>query len=128
MQQPFSARRLAENEVYFRERNRAIEEQYKQIKEIAKEDGQESLIHDDDLVLQFFCECSDEDCRKRIPLRRSQYDQLHKNNNVFVVVCGHEIPEYEFVIERGEDYCIIRKKNEPPLSASKLNPSPVSNT
>jgi hypothetical protein len=127
MDKPISPRRLAENEVLFRQKNRAIEKGFKNIKELAKADNQDGFIDDKDLRLQFFCECSDENCHKRIPLTRRQYDSIHKADDRFVVICGHEIPEVEHIIEKTDSYCIVQKKTKPPKASSKLNTTPISN-
>jgi hypothetical protein len=128
MEKPLSPRRLAENEVFFRQQNRAIERGFAKLNKLAKEENHVELINDDDMLLQFYCECSNEICRQRISLRRSQYDQVHKADDKFVVICGHEIPDVEQIIMKTDDYCVIQKKMEPPKSSRRLNPSPISST
>lgn len=122
-----SLRRLVENEVYFRQMNRNIEKQFSHLKKLASEHGQSDMIDDDDMMLQFFCECSDEACRSRISLRRSQYDKIHKADDTFVIVRGHEVPEVERVLRKTADYYVVVKKIEPPKASSGLNSTPVAN-
>lgn len=127
MGNPISPRRLVENEVFFRQKNRSIEEQFKKVKKFAIDRGQFELVNDDDIELQFFCECSDENCKLRITLQRSEYDNIHKANDMFVVISGHELPGIERIIEKADGYSIVQKKLDPPQSVSGLNPTPIAN-
>jgi hypothetical protein len=127
MDKPISPRRLAENEAFFRQKNQDIEKNFDLIKELAKAENQTHIVNDDDLVLRFFCECSDENCRERIPLHRSRYDGIHKANDLFVVVSGHEYTPIEKIVEKTDEYCVVRKKIQPPVRAAKLNPTPINN-
>ena len=128
MSTPLSRRRLAENEAYFRQKNRAIEQEFDKLRDMAAEDGQAALLQDDDMQLHFFCECSDEKCRSRILLKRSQYDKIHKANDEFVIIDGHEVTEVEKVIKKTANYCIVKKNIDPPASPAKLNPTSLNNT
>lgn len=114
--------------MYFRQQNREIEQKFRDIKALAKADGQAGLIDDEDMLLQFFCECSDANCRKRIPLKRSQYDAVHKADDTFVILCGHEVPGLEQVIEQNGHYCVVRKKVQLPARSGTLNPTPRINS
>lgn len=128
MSNTLSPRRLAENEVFFRQKNRAVEHGLETTKRLATEAHESMFIGDEDMQLHFYCECSDENCQERIPLKRSQYDAIHKANDRFVIVCGHEVPGIEKIVEKTDDYCVVQKTIEPPKRVSGLKPTPISNT
>jgi hypothetical protein len=112
--------RMAQNEVVFRQHNESIQEGFEEIKRLAKEDEQENLIADDDSPLLFYCECSNEDCRERLKLRPSRYNEFHTQHNRFVVLRGHENPEVEKVVRKEDDVSVVEKFIEPPASATTL--------
>lgn len=128
MTDSISERRMVENEVFFRQRNKTILKGRRALKVMAKEDGQDDLLDSDDEPLHFFCECSDENCRKRIQVRPSKYDQIHSRKRRFVIACGHEVPDIEKIVERSPEFCVAEKFLLPPASAAKLNPTPADNT
>lgn len=128
MSQSLSERRMAENEMVFREYNERIKKGFDELKSIAKEEGQEKYMGGDDTPLLFFCECSDESCRKRVELKPSRYDKIHKHRNYFVVVRGHDVKSIERVIEENAEYCIVEKLIDLPDSAETLNKTDLGNT
>jgi hypothetical protein len=125
--EPQAHRRLAENEVIFRQHNRSIKEGLESIRAMAQEEGQQLLITESDTPLHFYCECSNEKCTKRIIIPPSEYNALHKVNNQFIVVPGHEVADIERVVESHGPYNVIQKYFEPPQQADRLNPSGVEN-
>jgi hypothetical protein len=91
-------RRLVENQAVFRGYNERIKRNLDKITEEAISSGQEYLIKSDDLPLYFLCECSDENCRKRVHLKPSMYQRIHRKRNRFVIVSGHEADEVERLV------------------------------
>jgi hypothetical protein len=120
-------RQQIENEVVFRQYNERVQEQYEEIKAVAKQDKQEEFIPDDTPLL-FYCECSDENCRKRILLKPTVYTKLHKQRNRFVLITGHETSAIERVVKKDADYSVVEKFITPPKTASGLNQTDVDNT
>jgi hypothetical protein len=118
---------MAENEVVFRQYNESIQRGLDDLETVAAEDGQETHIDAGDMPLHFYCECSDENCKQRVILRPSDYNEIHKRRDCFVLVCGHEMPEVERVIRKGDGYCVTQKYLPPPKSADQLRPTPTSN-
>ena len=116
-----SERRLAENEVFFRGPNQQIVEGLLDLQKKAKAEGYSDLLVDEDYPIQFYCECSDEKCRKRIELTSKQYSDLHQNSSQFMVLPGHNIPELERVMQSTDRYMIVEKAMTPPKMAAKLN-------
>lgn len=128
MSETLSERRMGENEVVFREHNERASKSFDELKKIAKEEGQEKYIVEDDTPLLFYCECADEDCRKRVKLKPSRYNEIHKQRDRFVVICGHEAERIERVIGKETGFCIIEKFIKPPESATNLNKTEVDNS
>lgn len=122
-----SKRRMVENEVFFRSYNEKIQKGLDELEKMAKEDNQEFFVNKDDCPLEFFCECSDENCRKRIRIQPSRYNEIHKKRDHFVIVIGHEVQSIEAVISNEEGFCIVKKTVHPPEKSEKLNKTNVNN-
>lgn len=118
---------MAENEVVFRRRNEHIQERFEELKKIAVEDGQEQFVRDIDVPLQFFCECSDENCRQRIPVKPDVYNELHAYRDRFIVVPGHETKQIERIIRTEPEYYVVEKFQMPSGSADTLLPTELDN-
>ncbi|CAN5629477.1 hypothetical protein BH23PAT1_BH23PAT1_4460 [soil metagenome] len=103
-----SERRLAENEVIFREANKSALEFVKE------------LDYPKDAELRFFCECARADCRERIVMAAREYNDLHQNDRQFVIRPGHNFPEIEKVIKEENGRNVVEKHIDPP-SPDKLN-------
>ena len=97
-----SERRLVENEVIFRRAN-------EDAKDFVKDVGAANHV-----LVPFFCECSDPDCKGRIEMPVADYERIHQSNRQFVVLTGHEVPEIERVVQRSERYNIVEKTTSMP--------------
>jgi hypothetical protein len=97
----FSERRLKENEVIFQQANKGVAEF------ITEETAGDPFI-------KFYCECSNIDCRDRIPLRASEYHKLHKDQRHFIALAGHEMPQIEAIVERHSVFNVVRKFGDIP--------------
>jgi len=120
-------RKMAENEVIFRNHNEAMQAGMKQLVALANEENQTDIVRDIDNELYFYCECSDEKCKERILLRPSEYDKLHKTQKNFVIVIGHEVPSIERVIKKTPTYEVVEKYVTPPQSSGGLNRTTLHN-
>lgn len=83
--------RIVQTEVFFRSIN----------EEIAQLDGTTTML--------YLCECGNRACNEGIPLPPGALTRLHSSPRHFVVLNGHEIPDVETVVERTDDYLIVRK-------------------
>ncbi|HEX8227046.1 MAG TPA: hypothetical protein VF572_04225 [Candidatus Saccharimonadales bacterium] len=128
MSEEASKRRMVENEAVFREYNERVRKSYDDAMKLARETGQEYLLRDDDTALHFYCECSDENCRKRIQMAPSLYKKIHVNRRHFVLLCGHETELIERIIRTEDDYCVVEKYHKPPEKARSLSPTGVNNS
>jgi hypothetical protein len=89
-------RRIGENEVVFREVNERLRELGEGF----------SLVTDQ---AEFVCECRDASCVQRIAMPLAEYERVRSKPTWFVVVRGHEMPEYEQVVSENETYAIVEK-------------------
>lgn len=115
MTRELSERRLAENEVLFRQQN-------EQIAQFVKEQGDE--LGTAMPKLHFYCECSFEKCQKRLIFTAERFGKLHRNKSQFVVIPGHMYPEYERVVKHTSKYDVVEKFSEPPEKATALHKVP----
>lgn len=118
-----SARKLAENQVHFREPNEKISEGFSDLKAIAEEEDQTGMLPEFDASILFYCECSDEKCKKRIKLKLSKYEELHQNRCQFILLPGHNVPEIERIVQSEDDYIVVEKYFTPPKAKGKPNPT-----
>ncbi|MFI5212834.1 MAG: hypothetical protein ACHQTE_02640 [Candidatus Saccharimonadales bacterium] len=119
--------RMIENEAVFRRYNESVQKGLDSLQRIAKEDGQERQVVQEDVPLHFYCECSDENCRKRIWLPPSRYNTIHKKRNRFIVLNGHEVTSIERVVEREAVFSIVEKSVQPSESVTTLQHTEVDN-
>jgi hypothetical protein len=68
------------------------------------------------------CECAREDCVEPIAIDASQYEAVRLRGERFVVCDGHEDPEFERVIERGDGFAVVEKTGESARIARELDP------
>ena len=97
-------RRLAKNEVLFRNLNDQVERI--QAERIARSEGPDEHEYD------FMCECSNIDCDLRLRLSLAAYEAARADPTVFIVAPGHELPEIETIVSRLPAYQLVRKHGE----------------
>jgi hypothetical protein len=112
--------RQAENEVIFRQANEKVNNDFDAIRKSAHLEGDMDLVHDTDMSLFFYCECSDENCKQRINLKQSQYKKLHKSSSQFIVLPGHNDPTIERTLKKTKNYLVVEKYITPPQKVSQL--------
>lgn len=89
-------KRIGQNEVVFREVNerlRELGESFSLVSELA----------------EFVCECANTACTDRVQMPLSEYERIRSDPKWFLVVTGHEEPDYERVITENEFYAIVEK-------------------
>jgi hypothetical protein len=86
------AYRVAENENVFRRVNERLEE-------LAADEG----------PMRFICECAEIGCREPVTLTVAEYERVRSAPNRFVLRDGHERPDVERVVGRGEGYVVVEK-------------------
>ena len=100
-------RRIGVNEAIFREANERIQDLNKTFATLT-----------DRLVL--VCECGDAQCVEKISLSPEAYEELRSEPTQFAVVPGHEIPDVEEVVARGQGYDVVRKVDGIPRHVAEV--------
>ena len=93
------AERLAKNEALFRDVN-------ERVRHVSRDEwhlGEHGT---------FLCECVDPDCLERVTVELAVYERTRDAPDRFLLKPGHERPDLEFVIDSGETYVIVEKREE----------------
>lgn len=128
MDMPITERRQIENEMIFRRVNEKVGDGLEALDAMHIEDGNTALLHDEDIVLQFKCECSDEDCSARIPIPLSVYNKIHENRDSFIIKLKHQVNAIEKVILTEADYSVVEKNNSTAEPGDQLNTTTIDNS
>jgi|SRR5207302_8062991 len=86
--------RAAQNQMMFRQVN-------DRIKELSETVGGSRP------ELDFSCECADGTCAEKIRMSFQQFVAIESDENQFIVLRGHEVPEVEDVIGEREGFLIV---------------------
>lgn len=123
-----SERRQVENEMIFRRRNEKVGDDLSALDAMHIDDGNGRLVHDEDLVLQFMCECSDENCVTRIPMLLSEYQEIHTDRDTFIVLPNHQVEAIEKVHKETAHYSVVKKNVTVAEPSGPLNDTPIDNS
>jgi hypothetical protein len=94
------ARRIGMNEGLFR----AVNEQVEQVN--ARFGRVEHLT--------VICECADGECTERIEMPTAEYEHVRANPLRFIIVAGHQMRDVEVVVESGDGYAVVEKRDGVP--------------
>jgi len=125
---PLTERRQIENEMIFRRANESVGDKLDELDASHIEDNNPELIRNDDLVLHFKCECSDEDCDARIPIKLSVYQKIHENRDAFIIKLKHQVKEIEKIIISEDTYSVVEKNNSIAEPKKGLNKTSIDNS
>ena len=117
-----------ENEMIFRRNNEKVGSDLDLLDAMHREDGNHDLVRDEDLELQFKCECSDENCEDRISLGLDDYAKIHVDRDSFVVKPNHQVIPIEEVIHEEPTYSVVKKYNSMPEPNDTLNITTIDNS
>jgi hypothetical protein len=101
-------RRLARNEVLFRDTNEAIER------------GQ--WTQDLEKPMRFRCECSRLDCGEAVEITLREYEEVRRFPRRFVLALGHNTPEIETIVGRGPEHLVVEKQDTAGAIAAAADP------
>jgi hypothetical protein len=101
-------RRVAENEVLFR-----------QVNEHVVAGGRRPAEN-----FEIICECADTGCMDHVRVTTESYERARSQPTDFLLKPGHAEPEFETVIESHEDFVLVRKTGDAAALAEKLDPRP----
>lgn len=121
-------RRQIENEMIFRRMNEKVGDDLESLDAMHIEDNNLHLIWDDTILLNFKCECSDENCDQRIPIKLSAYKKIHENRDAFIVKLKHHVEAIEKVILSEENYNVVQKNKSTAEPGDTLNSTSINNT
>jgi hypothetical protein len=60
-------------------------------------------------LIPFLCECADTDCRGRISMDASDYEGIHIDRDLYIVLRDHPRVDGENVVGREDGYYIVSK-------------------
>ena len=67
---------------------------------------------DPEYPFEFQCECGNpEGCDSRVVMTRAAYERVRSQADRFAVAPGHQTNEIEHVVEEGESYVIVDKRD-----------------
>lgn len=95
---------------------------------MAESKEHEYLLPDLDKPINFYCECSDETCTKRIKLTPSLYTQRHQNSSQFIICLGHNVPKVERMVKTEENFAVVEKFMTPPDGSDTLHATNIDNS
>ncbi|CAN5166003.1 hypothetical protein BH09PAT3_BH09PAT3_1750 [soil metagenome] len=123
-------RHQIENEMLFRRMNEKVGDDLGALDASYIEDNEIYLIRDDDVLINFKCECSDENCSVRIPLKLSEYQSVHVDRNTFIVMPDHQVDPIEKVITANPKFNVVMKNNSTPdpIAGKILNDTTIDNS
>lgn len=100
------ADRVAWNESAFREVNERMRELAVELERTA----------------EFVCECASVSCAEHLAVPVEEYDRARRNGKRFVVVAGHEQPDFEQVVEMRGGWVVVEKTGRAGTIASLHDP------
>ena len=89
-------KRIGKNEVLFREVNERLRELGEGFSLVAEE-------------AEFVCECGNSACMERVQMTLASYEDVRSDPKLFFVVKGHELAEYEKVVDDRSAYLVVEK-------------------
>ena len=92
------ADRVARNEAAVRATNETLE---RGISGIPLEAGE---------LVAFVCECGNTGCRQLVKVGLDLYERVRRDSRHFLILPGHEMGDAEDVIELGDAYAVVRKR------------------
>ena len=89
------SRRVGENEALFR----SVNEQVHDLNRSFLVEGR----------LRIVCECGEQSCMDQIELSPAEYEAVREDSSLFAVKPGHDDPFVETVVDRRDEYWVVRK-------------------
>jgi hypothetical protein len=101
-------RRVAQNEVLFRDTNEAI--------------ARGQWPGEPNKIVRFRCECSQLDCGEAVELSLARYERVRAFPRRFLLAPGHDRPEIETVVSRTDGCVIVEKQDAAGELAAATDP------
>ena len=103
--------RVARNESSFRTLNEQLKEG---LGDLRAQSGPETI--------GFVCECGDGDCGQLVQVSPQKYEEVRADACLFVIAAGHELTEFEDVVDHDGGVTVVRKRDEAADIAEKTDP------
>ena len=107
------AARIASNEVRFREINETLASGLRRLPTRPESPS-------------FICECGNRDCSEMVSVSLDEYASVRADARHFLLVPGHELPEFERVIGDDVRYAVVEKFEETVPIVEATDPRPPS--
>jgi hypothetical protein len=72
--------------------------------------------------MEFLCECADIGCIETIKMSVAEYERVRSSPTRFPIVVGHDVPEFENVLEVSDGYVVVQKRGAAAEEAARLDP------
>jgi hypothetical protein len=104
------AKRLAANEVAFRDANERVREVAEGFRDVTDRFG-------------FICECGRVECLDQVEMTLAEYEAVRSEPTHFVLIRGHDDPSIERVVAETDRYAVVAKRpGEPARLAIEEDP------
>jgi hypothetical protein len=90
------AERVGKNEALFRHVNERIEDVNRAFAPLTER-------------IDIVCECGAAGCAERVELSVPDYERVRSDPRRFILLDGHETPDVERVVERGDGWVVVEK-------------------
>ena len=120
-------RHQIENEMLFRRMNERVGDELGELDAKHIDEHELYLVRDAEVLIKFKCECSDEGCDVRLPLKLEEYQSIHENRDTFIVKPNHQVDPIEQVVTVEKEYNVVKKHNSTPEPEGTLNVTAVDN-
>jgi hypothetical protein len=58
---------------------------------------------------EFICECGSSSCMERVHMPLATYEEIRSDPKRFFVIKGHELPEYEKIVDETSGFLVVEK-------------------
>jgi hypothetical protein len=89
-------KRIGRNEVRFREINERLRELGEGFSLVSEE-------------AEFVCECGNSSCAERVAMPLATYEEIRSSPTRFFMVKGHELPEFDRIVDENDRYLVVEK-------------------
>ena len=72
--------------------------------------------------MEFLCECTDLECTETLNLTVAEYERIRSSGVRFPIASGHDLTEFENVVEENDGYVVVQKIGIAAEEAERLDP------
>jgi hypothetical protein len=94
-------------------------------REVISKDVNDTLVEglgpEVDGSVSVLCECGRERCDEWLSVSAEAYAATQDDDTLFVVAVGHELPQFERVVDRNDAYLVVNKVGRAGEAADRLD-------